>query len=195
MQIDYNILIAYGGVSKKVSKGAFIFMEGDSPRFFFQLVEGEVKVFSTNIEGKEFIQGVFTAGSSFGEPPLFESKCYPSTAQASADSVIVKISKDKLINILQDYPDIALNLLQTFAHRLYHKASSVQILISRTPEEKILGFFNKTKTADCNEKILIPYTRQEIADFTSLRVETVIRALLRMHEEGKVSIKDHKVYY
>lgn len=195
MQIDHNILIAYGGVSKKVSKGSFIFMEGDTPRFFFQLVEGEIKVFSTNIEGKEFIQGIFTEGNSFGEPPLFEAKCYPSTAQASTDSVIVKISKEKLLNILQDYPGVALNLLQTFAKRLYHKATSTQILISRTPEEKILGFFNKTKMGDCDGKILIPYTRQEIADFTSLRVETVIRALLKMHEEGKVLIKDHKVYY
>lgn len=194
MQIDHNILIAYGGVSKRVSKGSFIFMEGDTPRFFFQLVEGEVKMFSTNIEGKEFIQGVFTGGNSFGEPPLLASKCYPSTAQASADSVIVKISKDKFINILQDYPSTALSLLQTFAKRLYNKATSTKILIGRTPEEKILGFFNKVRSTDCNEKILIPYTRQEIADYTNLRVETVIRALLKMHEEGKVFIKDHKVY-
>lgn len=195
MQIDHNILIAYGGVSRKVSKGSFIFIEGDAPRFFFQLVEGEVKVFSTNIEGKEFIQGVFTGGSSFGEPPLFESKCYPSTAQAITDSVIVKISKDKFINILQDYPSVALNLLHTFAERLYNKATSVQVLIGRTPEEKILGFFNKIRVIESNEKVQIPYTRQEIADFTNLRVETVIRALLKMHEEEKVLIKDHKVFY
>jgi len=81
MQIDHNILIAYGGVSKKVPKGSFLLWKG-YPKIFFQLVEGEVKMFSTNVEGKEFIQGIFTKGNSFGEPPLFEAKCYPGTAQA-----------------------------------------------------------------------------------------------------------------
>ena len=42
---------------------------------------------------------------------------------------------------------------------------------------------------------LVPFTRQEIANFTGLRVETVIRALGKMHVEKKIEIKNHKIYY
>ena len=38
-------------------------------------------------------------------------------------------------------------------------------------------------------------TRQEIADFTGLRVETVIRTLKRMEQENKIEIRNRKLYY
>jgi CRP-like cAMP-binding protein len=46
-----------------------------------------------------------------------------------------------------------------------------------------------------DEKIHIAFTRQEIANFTGLRVETVIRTLKKMEEENKVTIDHRKLYY
>ncbi len=195
MQIDHNILITYGGTARKVAKGEFIFYEGATPHFFYQVIEGEIKLFSTNSEGKELIQGIFKAGQSFGEPPLLLGRCYPSTAQASTASVIVKIGKERLINILKDYHDVADALLHTFAERIYQKATSAQMWISPTPEEKIFHFLKNLRSSSGQDLQHIPYTRQQIADFTGLRVETVIRTLTRMDKEGKVKIIDHKLYY
>lgn len=196
MQIDYNILIAYGGIVRRIDKGAFIFHEGAMPHFYYQVVKGEIQLFSTNTEGKGLIQGVFNAGQSFGEPPLLLDKCYPSTAQAMTNSVIIKITRDKLLQILKDYPEMINNLLYTFAGRLYHKATSVQMWIGPKPEDKIACFLNRFKRQmGCSKPEVIPYTRQQIADFTGLRVETVIRTLMRMHKNGKVKIIDHKLYY
>jgi len=194
MPIDYDILIAYGGTVKKYSKGSVIFLGGDIPYFFYQIEEGEVKVFSASTEGKELIQGIFKSGESFGEPPLLLNKCYPTTAMANCDSIIVRISKEKLLNILKDYPDIANRMLFIFAERIYKKICFVQTLISHTPEQKILAFFKEIK-GNCKEKIMINYTRQQIADFTGMRVETVIRTLIKMNEEKKVDIINHKVFY
>ena len=44
------------------------------------------------------------------------------------------------------------------------------------------------------ERFLVPYTRQQIADMTGLRVETVIRTVSRLKEEGKISVIKHKIY-
>ncbi|WP_369791989.1 helix-turn-helix domain-containing protein [Sediminibacterium sp. C3] len=41
----------------------------------------------------------------------------------------------------------------------------------------------------------MPFTRQQLADFTGLRVETVIRTLSKLSERNKVKIIDHKLYY
>jgi len=196
MQIDYNILIAYGGVARKFDKGAIIFWEGGIPNFFYQIVEGEVKIFSSNHDGKDLIQGIFNPGESFGEPPLLLGKPYPSTAQASKKCVVIRITKDRLLNILEDYPEASVGLLYKFAERIYRKASAAQIWVNQTPEEKIMMFLNKTRPDPGDgEKRKVPYTRQEIAGFTGLRVETVIRTLIRMSKEGKVSIVGHKLYH
>lgn len=196
MMIDYNILITYGGVSKKVSKGEMIFEEGAAPRFFYQIVRGEVKLFSTNSEGKILMQGLLQEGQSFGESSLLLDKVYPTTAQATKSGVIVRISKENILNILTDFPELAINLLQNFAEKIYDKATAAQIWVSHTPEEKIQLFLNKHMASKhTTETKLVPFTRQQIADYTGLRVETVIRTLKRMASSGSVQIVNHKLYY
>ncbi len=196
MPIDYNILIAYGGVAKKYSRGDFIFHEGANPFFFYQILEGKVKVFSTNNDGKELAQGLFEAGQSFGEPPLLLNKPYPSTAQTCTSCVIVKIGKEKLLAILKDYPDIMNSMLYVFAERIYKKANAAQVWVCQSPEEKIVQFLHSAvqRKNEPGTMLPVPFTRQQIADFTGLRVETVIRTLLRMSKQKKIKIIDHKIY-
>lgn len=196
MHIDYNILIAYGGVVRKMDKGDFIFHEGATPYFFYQVLEGTVKVFSSNAEGKELIQWLFNAGQSFGEPPILLGKPYPSTAQAQTNCVIVKISRDNMFHLFKDYPEHSQKLLMCFAERIYQKSMAAQIWISHSPEEKISLFLKNWRAEHAViTKEPIPYTRQQIADFTGLRVETVIRTLCKMNQDGKVKIIDHKLFY
>ncbi len=196
MQIDYNILITYGGYAKKLTKGQVVFHEGDTPVYYYQVITGAVKMFSISEDGKELMLAIFTAGHSFGEPPLFLGKNYPASAEAIADTVIVKITKAGLLAILKDYHEICFGLLTTFAERIYSKATITHILNISKPEERLRLFFeNLSQRKKTEGKLLIPYTRQQIADFTGLRVETVIRTMLRMCKEGKLKMVDHKVYY
>ena len=101
------------------------------------------------------------------------------------------------MKILRDYPEIALEFVTGFARRIYDKASTNKNILSPHPEERITGFLKKYKKDQnqSNGKILIPFTRQQISDFLGLRVETVIRALIKMEEERKVEIRKHKLYY
>ncbi len=194
MEIDYNILITYGAAVRKLDKGEFIFHEGAMPNFFYQVLEGEIKVFCSNNEGKELIQGIFGPGESFGEPPLLLGKPYPSTARVLQPGALIKISKENFLAVLKDYPEFSQKLLYTFADRIYSKTIAAQIWVSQTPEEKILHFLHIRRPGPGKAEP-VPYTRQQIADFTGLRVETVIRTLSRMHAEGKVKIINHQLFY
>lgn len=196
MQIDYNILIAYGGVAQKIDKRELIFKEGTSPRFFYQVIKGKIKLFSSSVEGRTLIQGMFAEGKSFGEPSLLLDLPYPYSAQAVEASVIVKISKEKLHNILNDFPEISQAMLYAFAERIHDKAQLMQVWTSKNPEERIEQFLIRNKPElKLSEKVIVPFTRQQIADFTGLRVETVIRTLKKMDLQGKVKIINHKLYF
>lgn len=197
MLIDKEILISYGGVVKHYEKGAYIFREGDLARCYYQINSGQVKMFNVNADGKEFTQGVFESGCSFGEPPLFINEPYPSSALALADTQIIKIRKDIFFKLLAENPGIQFNLLTVFATRIYNKAISSCAIVINTPEHRILGFLQSYKKRNCNgdRKISIPYTRQDIANFTGLRVETVIRTLSRMKNDKKVEIINRKLIF
>lgn len=197
MQIDIDLLYSWGAVAKKYKKNEVVFDENELAYFYYQILDGGVRMYNSNEEGKEFTQGLFCQGEAFGEPPLFIDETYPSTAITIQDSTILKLSKDRFLKILDEYPYIQKYFLLLFAQKIHAKANTSKEIINQKPEFRIVAFLNsfKKKSGNLKDKLLIPYTRQEIANFTGLRVETVIRVLTKMNDCKKVEIINHKIYY
>ena len=196
MQIDLDLLFTWGAIAKEYKKGEMIFCEDEMANFYFQIIEGSIRMYNSNDEGKEFTQGYFSEGQSFGEPPVFINEIYPSTAVAFQDSKIIKLSKDKFLKILDEYPSIQKQFLNLMCRRIHSKAITSKDIINQKPEFRIMAFLNANKKGKLGcEKEQVPFTRQEIANFTGLRVETVIRALSKMAKAKKVDIINHKIFY
>ncbi|MFA7445865.1 MAG: Crp/Fnr family transcriptional regulator [Flavobacteriaceae bacterium] len=192
-QIDLEILTSYGAVFKEYEKGEILFSEGEKALYYYQVISGSVKMFNTNDDGKEFTQGYFSNGQSFGEPPLFIDEKYPASAMAFQQSEVVKLSREKFLNILEEFPKIQKQFLELMARRIHNKATASKDIINQKPEFRIQAFLDTCKKSE--EKEHIPFTRQEIANFTGLRVETVIRTLSKMNKKKMVEIINHKIYY
>jgi CRP-like cAMP-binding protein len=195
MQINLDLLFSWGAIAKEYKKNDVIFCEDETAFFYYQIIEGSVRMFNSNDEGKEFTQGYFCNGQSFGEPPLFIDESYPSTAVAIQDSKIVKLSKDKFLKILDEYSSIQKDFLNLMALRIHSKSKTSKDIINQKPEFRIIAFLNAHKNNNNGNKELVPFTRQEIANFTGLRVETVIRVFSKMSACKKVEIINHKIYY
>ncbi|WP_136668808.1 Crp/Fnr family transcriptional regulator [Flavobacterium sp. H122] len=196
MQIDIDILFTWGAVARKYKKNEVIFFENESAFFYHQVIEGTVRMYNANEDGKEFTQGYFSSGQSFGEPPLFTDCKYPSTASCIQDCTILKLSKDKFLKILDAYPNLQKEFLKLMCLRILAKSNTTKDIVNQKPEHRIVSFLNSVKSKKkCGEKLIIPFTRQEIANFTGLRVETVIRSCTKLKEEKIIDIIDHKIYY
>ena len=198
MHIDTDLLYTWGAVAKKVQKNTIIFYEDDPPLSFYQILEGTVKMSYTNEDGKDLTIGIFEKGNSFGEPPLFIEQPYPASALAQTDCILLKLSKTNFFAFLQENPDIQSKILKVFAWKIYNKIVFSKNIINQKPEYRIKYFLDNLKKqhnlTPC-QKMRIPYTRQEIADFTGLRVETVIRTISLMNKGNKIEIVDHKLFY
>lgn len=197
MQIDTDILIAWGALAKKYKKNEIIFLEGDMPRYYYQIISGKVKMFNTSNETKELTQGIFVDGESFAEPPIFIDETYPASALAVSDTVIIRILKERFLQLLDEYPALQKKFLKLFSERIYDKSLLARELVCNSPEERIKNFLNhhKKKFGNNSERLHVDFTRQEIANFTGLRVETVIRTLQKMKAKNIVSILNKKLYY
>lgn len=194
MFIDIDLLVSWGAITKEYDKNEIIFEEGESASFYYQIVEGQVKMFNLNDEGKEFTQGYFNSGNSFGEPPLFIDEDYPASALACCSSTIIKISKKKFLKALDENPVEQKKFLTLLAQRIHSKARSSKDIINQKPEHRILAFLEAHKE-NSTEMQMVPFTRQEIANLTGLRVETVIRELSKLKKEKIVEIRNHKLYF
>ncbi|MEO5599374.1 MAG: cyclic nucleotide-binding domain-containing protein [Cyclobacteriaceae bacterium] len=65
-----KILEQYHARLVNLRKEQILFHEGDQCIDYYQVEEGSVKMFIVSQDGQEFIQGIFNAGESFGEPAL-----------------------------------------------------------------------------------------------------------------------------
>lgn len=196
MGIDLDCLITWGGVIKKIPKKEIIFREDSMPSYYYQIISGKVSLFNIDDHYKEFIQGVFIENESFGEPPLFINEPYPSTAITVKDSIIIKVPKQNFFDMVQKMPSLQMHFIKILATRVYLKSMASKNLITNDAETRIINFLNSfKKTGKSHEKVLILHTRQEIANLTGLRVETVIRTLKKLQEQSIVQITDHKLYY
>jgi CRP-like cAMP-binding protein len=67
---------------------------------------------------------------------------------------------------------------------------------SHEPEHRLITvlkyFRSKLKAKDKSTEVF-PFTRQQLADMTGLRVETVIRTVKKMEKEGKLHLEGHKI--
>lgn len=196
--IDSNLLLAWGAASKKFDKGNLIFLEGDTPRFYYQILEGKVRMYHINEKGKEFTQGIFNEGDCFGEPPLIIDENYPACAMAIDDTIVFKLPKERFFQILKEYPGIQQQFLEKLARRIYCKTISTKILSEDVPEHRIcqyLDLHKKNNGIHAKEKVIIPLTRKGLAEHTGLRIETVIRTLSKLQKNNQITIVDRKLYY
>jgi CRP-like cAMP-binding protein len=138
--IDTNLLISWGATYKKYKKGEYIFYEGDEALFYYQVESGELRMSNMNDSGKEYIQGMFSKGESFGEPPLFLNETYPASAIANEDLVVLRISKEYFFKILRENTEIQFIFLKILAKKVYSKAITAKSVINHTPEERIMAF-------------------------------------------------------
>ena len=198
--IDPDLLILNGGVLKNYDKNEYVFQEGGHPHFYYQIVEGKVKMVNEMDDGRDFIQGFFSQGQSFGEPPIFEGSEYPASAVAVQRSVIIRLNIPSFIQMLKDNFEVHWGVTRMLAQRIKMKAASLKEISSHPPEHRIitvLDGFKKEKLlySVCLGKIKIEYTRKQIADMTGLRVETVIRTMRSLHDKKLLAIHKGKVYY
>ncbi|WP_423817970.1 Crp/Fnr family transcriptional regulator [Salinimicrobium sp. TIG7-5_MAKvit] len=195
--IDENLLLNYGAKRVPFSKGDQLFREGESALNFYQVASGEIKMNNYNEDGKEFIQGIFSIGQSFGEPPLLANVKYPANAEAISDAEVFQLSKEQFLELLSSNPKVHLKITETLAKRLYYKAIMVSEISSQEPEHRILRIIDYLKHVDKVEgkfTYRLNLTRQQLADLTGLRVETVIRATKSLEKKGVLQIKKRKVY-
>lgn len=195
--INESILLQYGAIEINLEKGVFLFHEKERAANYFQVKAGKVKMFNLNSEGKLFTQGMFETGESFGEPPLFDDSVYPACTIAEENTCLYKLAKAKYFKLLKENPEIHLATTKMLANRLLYKSMLLKEISSSKPEHRILSlidYLKKENKIPDDQKFEVNLTRQQVADLTGLRVETVIRSVKTLEKEGSLKLIGHKIF-
>lgn len=186
-------------VRRKYNKGEIIIMEGSRPESLVIIDRGRVKVFRNTHEGKEQILYIFTQGDFFGEKNLLKNQEATYNAEALEPTDICMIDKKAFQDLLRQYPDIGIKIIDELCGRMEKIESAVQSMGTKSIETRINGLL-LDYTERYGQKsargmlVELPLSREGIANFLGVTRETVSRKLSILQDEGIIeSIGNKKI--
>lgn len=182
---------------REFQKGQVILHEEDANKYMYSVLEGEVKVFHTNDEGKDSIVAFHGAGESFGEVSLIDQLTMPATVAAVEKSLLLIIGRDDFFDIIQSQPKVMNKLLLLLTGRLRHSLNQIRMLHFKDASYRVMASI-KAMSAERGEPVpegvllKLRLTHQNIADMTGLTRETVTRVIDKWKKSGHLSLDENR---
>lgn len=183
----------------KLNRKEMLFKEDQRAKNLFYLWEGEIKIYNTDSDGKEFLISAVYANTFLGEPPFLLAERYPANAIITSETAkIFVFTEDLFQKFMKENPLLLLQFTKQIARKAYDKTMTIKSIVHQNPQVRILNFLKIHKAGlgiKTGEPTIINVTRKEIANSTGLAVETVIRTVKKMEKEGKLKLINHKIYF
>lgn len=173
-------------------KGAIIYKPGVQPKAVYFIKGGEVRMVTVNDEGKEFIQGIFKANQYFGEPALLLNKPYLAYTIVTKDAEIIPVKRDQFFELIEKDRLFSMELIKTLSNRLFYKSMMLEELANEQAEHRVrtlIAYLLKNLEKDA----VMDITRQQLADMSGLRVETVIRLVKKLAVRKELKLLNGKI--
>jgi CRP-like cAMP-binding protein len=188
--------IATVTVVKPLSKGDYLFHEGDSAAGFYIVQRGSVNVHRVTAAGKEQIIHVFRMGESFAEVALASEKGYPADARALEPTQVLLVQKDGMLALLRRQPELALRMLGSMSGHLRVLVGQLEDLTLKDVETRLANWLVKRCPDPASEKpvrIELTMTKRVLAAELGTVSETFSRTLAKFREQKLLTVKGKTV--
>jgi CRP/FNR family transcriptional regulator, nitrogen fixation regulation protein len=163
-------------------KGTEIYGEKEAADYVYQVKMGAVRSYKLLSDGRRQIGAFHLAGDIFG---LENGSLHRFTAEAIVDTTVRLIRRQTLELVADSDPVVANNLLNMTTSNLQHAEDHMLLLGRKTSLERVAAFIlEMDQRLTRTDVIALPMSRRDIADYLGLTLETVSRALSRLHEFG-----------
>jgi len=167
-----------------------LFEQGGAAGSFFSVTEGMVRLYKSLPDGRRQITGFALTGDFLGLALLDR---YGITAEAVTQVHACRFNRRSFLDYIDDKPHLLRRLHEFAEHELSLAQEQMLLLGRKTAEEKMAAFLinlqrRYSRIAPISVTIALPMSRQDIADYLGLTIETVSRTLTRMAREKTILI-------
>ena len=163
-------------------KGTEIYGEKEPAEYVYQVTAGAVRSYKLLSDGRRQIGAFHLVGDVFG---LENGTFHRFTAEAIVDTSVRLIKRNSLERVAEADVRIAHDLLYMTTDNLQHAEDHMLLLGRKTSLERVVAFLLEMDRRLTAANIMaLPMCRRDIADYLGLTLETVSRALSRLHENG-----------
>jgi CRP/FNR family nitrogen fixation transcriptional regulator len=174
------------GVKIAFGRNEEIFGEGEPATNVYRVLSGVVRTYRILADGRRQIADFFLPGDVFG---LEAGADHRTSAEAVSDCEVVAIRRTQLGERAMSEAATGHKLWALTLHHLRRSEEHMLVLGRKNACERLAWFLidmsDRIPAPDC---IDLPVSRQDIADFLGLTIETVSRTMTQLQDEQVISL-------
>jgi len=174
-----------------VSQGADIFRQGDDAATLFAVMAGQVRIVLGIADGRGHVLRCVGTGEVFGEIAVLDGARHSADALAVTNCRLLLIDRRRLLEVLEQQPCVAMNLIAMLGDRLRVTSGHVEGLLFHSLDARLasvlLDHLSGRKSASVN------LTQAELGEMTGVARETVNKKLRAWQAAGLVALQPGRV--
>lgn len=179
-------LIGLMGACMSFDRNSEIFAEDEPAEYIYRVVTGAVRLTKLLSDGRRQIGAFYLPGDVFG---LEAEETHSFAAEAIGPCRVLVLKRKAILEQASRDPDVA---RQLWAHAVGHlqRAQGHLLLLGRkSAQERIATFLtDMAERLHTTGSVDLPMSRQDIADYLGLTIETVSRTLTQLERGGVIGI-------
>ena len=179
----------------KVRAQEMLFNKGDCLEGIHFVVTGQVKLFLPTPQGTEKVVAMASAGNAFGEAVVFLDKPCPVSAQATQHSLLLIVSKQVLLSVLDHNPLFARKMLAGISMRLHELMMDMETCTLMSSVQRVVCYLShQTPDQSLREyEVKLDTSKQTLASKLNLAPETFSRALHHLVSAGLIEVQGRTI--
>jgi CRP/FNR family transcriptional regulator len=167
-----------------------VFAQEEMTTSFYNLLEGVMRLYKLLPDGRRQIIGFALPGDFLG---LAASTRHNFSADAIGNAVLCRFSKSAFALFSRDRPDLLRRINELAVRELSRAQDHMVLLGRRSAEEKVATFLigwrdRLIRVSGPSPRVPLPMSRQDIADYLGLTIETVSRTFTKLERDGVIEI-------
>lgn len=163
-----------------------IFGEGEIADYVYQVISGSVRTSRNLRDGRRQIDEFHFAGDFFG---IEAGDLHRVTAEAMTDTTVRMVRRGALSQLAAQNEDVARALFRLTVEGLRRSQDHVLMLGRKSARERVVGLLaDLIDRTGARDELDVPMSRQDMADYLGLTIETVSRTLTQLQADGIIAI-------
>ena len=175
-----------GVMLRECTTGTVFFTPDDTSERLFILKEGQVDIYRLTPGGKRLVTRRVGPGTIYGEMGLLGQTLQGCFAEATADTLVCVATRDDLLRLFQDRPDVMLRLLETLGKQLRVLEERLEHAVFSPVKVRLANFL--LANIDPSAGVVAGYTHAEIGDTIGALRQTVTETLSEMQDRQFVEV-------
>ena len=174
---------------REYKKGEYVFRQGEHLNHITVLVDGDLHIQQDDYWGNRSIIHRIAIGEMFGEAYITpESGALLNDVVATQDSAVIFFDAKRIITVCSSacrfHSMVVQNLFFAISDKNRKLVQKLGHVSKRSTREKLISYLSEEAKSQNSASFIIPFNRQQLADFLSVDRSAMSNELCKMRDEG-----------